>query len=426
MPDEANHTKHYRGVEHRLLPGSRSKGKKLAGLAGACRFAWNKILAQTNERYKHAKESNEPPPPVSFFSLGPRFTKLRREVTWLQKYSANIVKYTLKYQADSWTAFFNDPTGERGRPDFKKKYGSPPSFTAIRGLFHLVGTSIYIQKIGWMKLRRKGGNPYPDGTPILVTVTKEGRSWRASVLYEIDAPDYTENGIAVGIDENTTNVVWTDTTGDRGMLEIPKLTKEEIKVKRYQRKLSRQQNGSNRRNVTKRKIAKWRRKHRRKDVAHQNSRILANQAEVLIREDLNLKGMTKSAKGSLKKPGKHVKAKSGLNRVMLNASHGRFNAYCEYKFRTVVEVDARYTSQTCSSCGYQDKENRKTQSKFECMSCGHTDHADSNASANVLASGIGATGLEVPSGTDALNSVGRSVAVRHSVDPSNGYVEAFA
>ncbi len=62
------------------------------------------------------------------------------------------------------------------------------------------------------------------------------------------------------------------------------------------------------------------------------------------------------------------------------------------KFGRVVPVDPNYTSQRCNQCGHVDKDNRKTQSRFECMVCGHADHAYINASANVLqASGIGAS-----------------------------------
>ncbi len=70
----------YRNITYRLLLGSRSNAKQLAGLAGACRFVWNAILAEQSEAYKKAKEAGEKPPSVSFFSLGKRFTALRRTV----------------------------------------------------------------------------------------------------------------------------------------------------------------------------------------------------------------------------------------------------------------------------------------------------------------------------------------------------------
>ncbi len=382
--------KEYRGIEYRLLPGSRSNASKLSGIAGACRFVWNHFLAKNKEEYELAKENGAKKPSTSFFSLGKEFTQLRKEIDWMQEYSFKIVRYTLKYQADAWQGFYK---GVRKHPRFHSKYGKRPSFTIPENVKIRDG-QLLIPKVGWMRIRRKGGNPYPDGKPVKATVKKVGRQWRVSVIYEIDTWERTENGVTVGVDLNTYNVACTHSTGEREMLSIPKPDKKAIRIRRYQRKLARQQKGSNRRRVTKRRIAKWKRKQKnaRKSVAHHHSRALANRAETLVREDLKIRNMTKSAKGTVENPGKNVKAKAGLNRVIQNAGWGRFNQYCDYKFRNVVEVDARYTSQRCSVCGHTCKENRKTQSKFKCVACGHADHADLNASANILASGIGATG----------------------------------
>ena len=382
--------KEYRGIDYRLLPGSRSNARKLSGIAGACRFVWNHFLAKNKEEYELAKKNGAKKPSTSFFSLGKEFTQLRKEIDWMQEYSFKIVRQTLKYQADAWQGFYR---GVRKHPRFHSKYGKRPSFTIPENV-KIKDGQLHIPKVGWMRIRRKGGNPYPDGKPVKATVKKVGRQWRVSVIYEIGTQARTENGVTVGVDLNTYNVACTHSTGEREMLSIPKPDKKAIRIRRYQRKLARQQKGSNRRRLTKRKIAKWKRKQKnaRKSVAHHHSRALANRAETLVREDLKIRNMTKSAKGTVENPGKNVKAKAGLNRVIQNAGWGRFNQYCDYKFRNVVEVDARYTSQRCSVCGHTSKDNRKTQCKFKCVACGHADHADLNASANILASGIGASG----------------------------------
>jgi IS605 OrfB family transposase len=51
----------------------------------------------------------------------------------------------------------------------------------------------------------------------------------------------------------------------------------------------------------------------------------------------------------------------------------------------VIEVDPRYSSQTCARCGYVDKRNRPDQSTFSCVSCGHSASADTNAAQNLRA-----------------------------------------
>ncbi len=393
----------YRGIEYRLLPGTQWKAHLLAGLCGACRFVWNSILEQINGEVKDKDTEN---PSTSFYSLINRYPILRKETGWLSKYSSAIVRYTLKHQAEAWQAFFK---GLRDHPTFHNKYNHK-SFTAPKGTFKIVDDSIYIQKVGWMKIRRKGGNPYPDGEPIEVTVKKDGRYWKISVLYKVYLPEQVDDGKEIGIDLNTYNISYSSTDGEQGMLPLPDLTDKEIKIRRYQRKLARQQKGSGRYKRTKRRINKWKRKQKncRVNAAHQHSRQLSNKAHTLKREDLKITAMSKSAKGTVENPGTNVKAKAGLNRVIQNAGWGRFNSYCDYKFGNVILVDPKYTSQRCNQCGHTDKVNRKTQSRFECMACGHTDHADINASANVLqAFGIGASarGGAFPSGTPMIREM---------------------
>ena len=395
----------FRGITYRLCPGTQEKANLLSGLCGACRFVWNVILGQVNEEYSQSKETGSDKPNVSRFSLITRYPSLRKEIGWLSKYSSAIVRFTLFNQSDAWIAFFK---GKRKHPTFHNRF-QHNSFTAPKGAFKIVDNSVYIQKVGWMKFRRKGGNPYPDGEPIELTVKKDGRYWKMSVLYKIPTLKTTENGVAIGIDLNTCNVAWTSTEGERGMLDIKKPHLKEIKIRRYQRKLARQQKGSGRYKDTQRKISKLKRQQRnaRKNQDHQNSRALANRAQVLIREDLKIENMSKSAKGTIENPGTNVRQKSGLNRVILNASWGRFNKYCDYKIGMIILVDPKYTSQRCSKCGYTSKENRKTQSKFKCMTCGYTDHADYNSSANILASGIGAAarGGAFPLGTPMIREM---------------------
>jgi len=63
-------------------------------------------------------------------------------------------------------------------------------------------------------------------------------------------------------------------------------------------------------------------------------------------------------------------------------------AKAESAGRTVVEVDARHTSQRCAACGHVAPGNRVTQAGFRCTACGHTAHADVNAAVNILRAGL--------------------------------------
>lgn len=161
-------------------------------------------------------------------------------------------------------------------------------------------------------------------------------------------------------------------------------------VKRYQRKLTRQSKGSNRRKVTLYRIAKLKDKDAnvRQDFWHQTTRKIVNQSKVVVIEDLKLKQMTKKPKAKISEiTGKWEKngarAKSGLNRVLLNTGLGMFEQFLSYKLaianKPLFKIDPKYTSQECANCGHIHPSNRATQSGFQCVSCGHTDNADHNA-----------------------------------------------
>lgn len=78
-----------------------------------------------------------------------------------------------------------------------------------------------------------------------------------------------------------------------------------------------------------------------------------------------------------------ARAKSGLNRSILDKGFGLLERFCAYKAmkacKAFFKVSALYTSQECADCGHIHPDNRQTQSVFLCERCGHTDNADRNA-----------------------------------------------
>ncbi|MDY0222868.1 MAG: transposase, partial [Desulfobacterium sp.] len=158
-------------------------------------------------------------------------------------------------------------------------------------------------------------------------------------------------------------------------------------LKRLQTQLSRQRKGSNRRRRTKNKIGRAHDKiaNIRKDFCHQTSRKLIDKPEtkIYVLEDLRTKNMTKSAKGTIEKPGKSVKAKSGLNRSILDKGWNMMENFIKYKAfiagKVMYKVPAAYTSQECAVCGHIHSDNRISQELFLCLVCGNADNADNNA-----------------------------------------------
>jgi putative transposase len=99
-------------------------------------------------------------------------------------------------------------------------------------------------------------------------------------------------------------------------------------------------------------------------------------------EKLQVKNMSKSAQGSVEKPGTNVNSKSGLSRSIPDQGWSGFATTLRYKLaeRGGELVDPRYTSQACAECGVIDKSNRRDQARFVCVACGH---ADVNAARNI-------------------------------------------
>ena len=129
----------------------------------------------------------------------------------------------------------------------------------------------------------------------------------------------------------------------------------------------------------------------RRDFLHKLTTTISKSHAMVVIEALKIKNMSKSARGTITNPGKNVKAKSGLNKAILDQGWGEFKRQLKYKLQwlggILVEVAPQYTSQKCSQCGYTQKLNRTAQYSFCCIACNYQEHADINAARNILAAG---------------------------------------
>ena len=146
--------------------------------------------------------------------------------------------------------------------------------------------------------------------------------------------------------------------------------------------------GSNRRGRVKHAIARLRAREsdRRKDWAEKASTGMARRFDVIRVEGLQIKNMTRSARGTRENPGRNVRAKAGLNRGILGSGWGLLVRRLEDKAPGRVEkVKPHYTSQRCSACGQVDRDSRESQAVFRCTACGFAANADVNAAINIAA-----------------------------------------
>jgi transposase len=117
------------------------------------------------------------------------------------------------------------------------------------------------------------------------------------------------------------------------------------------------------------------------------SRAVPPGAKYVIRvEDLRIRNMTRSAKGTPENPGQKVAQKAGLNRGILRSGWGLLVRRLEDKAPGRVEkIKPALTSQRCSACGHVDPKSRESQAVFRCTACGFACHADVNAAKNIAA-----------------------------------------
>jgi putative transposase len=134
---------------------------------------------------------------------------------------------------------------------------------------------------------------------------------------------------------------------------------------------------------------------------------------VVFVEDLQVKNMSASSKGTKAKPGKRVAQKSGLNRAILDASPFELRRQLEYKTQwrggLLVAVPPQNTSRKCPECQHTAAENRKRQAKFVCVECGFRAPADYVGAVNIKEAGFAlfatfARGKGVVAGTHRSDS----------------------
>lgn len=206
---------------------------------------------------------------------------------------------------------------------------------------------------------------------------------------------------SVGIDLGVARTMQPD-AGDPYQIDISKIKKIEKQIAIIQRRISKQKKFGDRWKYYQKIIAK---KHSkisriRLNFLHKASNTICKTHAIVVLEDLRVKNMSASAKGTVEDPGRNVKAKSGLNRSILRQGWGMFRDQLRYKTERegglLVLVDPKNTSRRCSNpdCGHTSKSNRKDQQTFECEKCGHTENADKNAAKNIKALGLQSLGFE--------------------------------
>ena len=356
--------------------------QKMTQYAGNCRFLWNKALA-LNLYYLENKQ------PLLWYQELDWFSKLWKqsdEYEFLKLSPAQTLQQTLKQLERAFKDAFDKKQRLKKIPTFKKR-GDRDSFSFPQG-FKLEGKRIFLPKIGWVNFRK---SREVEGTAKNVTVSRQGKHWFVSIQVEIEVHKPVHSSASmIGVDMGVKRLF---TLSDGDFAEPINVNFLKEKIKRLQKRLARMVKFSNNWRKIKEKINRLHTKiaNIRHDTLHKLSTTLSKNHAMIVLENLQIKNMTKSAKGDRDNPGSMVKQKSGLNRVILDQGWGMFKTFLEYKQLCsggqLLLVDPKYTSQTCPECHHRSKNNRQTQAGFECVLCGYKEHADLVGAKNILERG---------------------------------------
>ena len=322
---------------------------------------------------------------LNYAQLTAFLPKWKQDADWLKDCHSQVLQQSMKNLSQ---ALMNFSASRANFPRFKAK-GRKDSCRFPQGVKSDQNNNrIYLPKIGWVRYRN---SRTIIGTIKNVTVFLKCGKWYVSIQIEYEQETLVHSGSDIGIDMG---IVRFATLSDGRYFEpINAFHSLKGKLAKLQRQLKRKTKGSNNWKKLVAKISKLH--HRianiRKNFLHQISNTVSKNHATVYVEDLQVKNMSKSAKGTMENPGKMVKQKSGLNRAILDQAWYEFRRQLEYKLRwrggQLILVSPQYTSQCCPACGHTAKENRTTQALFCCVQYCYTENADVVGAMNVLQRG---------------------------------------
>lgn len=349
---------------------------------GACRFVFNQALALQQQR-RAAGEKR-----LSYAQLSKALTgwKKQPELLWLNDTPSQPLQQALKNLERAYANFFEK---RAAFPRFKKK-GQSESFRYPQGVqLDQANCRIFLPKLGWMKLRLS--RPVL-GTIKNVTVSLRAGKWLVSLQTEREVEQPVPQATsAIGIDMGIARFA---TFSDGNFLApLNSFKCHQVRLARYQRRMARKTPFSSNWKKAKAKVQQLHTHiaNCRNDFLHKASAAISQNHALVCIEDLQVGNLSRSARGSKEKSGKNIKAKSGLNRSIMDQGWYEFRRQLQYKLEwaggMLVVVPPHNTSRTCPGCGHISPDNRCTQARFLCVQCGHRNHADVVGAINVLERG---------------------------------------
>jgi putative transposase len=367
------------------------QARQMCRFAGSCRFVFNKALALQKGRYEQGEKK------LGYAGLCKLLTEWRNsaETAWLADAPVHPLQQALKDLERAYSNFF---AKRADFPRFKKK-GQSDSFRypdPKQIKLDQVNSRLFLPKLGWLRYRNSRD---VLGTVKNVTVSQSCGKWYVSIQTEREAEQPLPQGGTVGIDMGVAR--FATLSDGRFYAPLNSFKRHETALRKAQQAMSRKTKFSNNWKKAKADVQKIHSRigNARRDYLHKVTTTISQNHAMVCIEDLQVRNMSRTAAGTADAPGRNVRAKSGLNKSILDQGWFEFRRQLDYKLAWngghLIAVPPQNTSRTCPCCGHVSAENRQTQARFECVECGFEENADVVGAINVLRAGHARLACEV-------------------------------
>ena len=195
----------YRQITYRLLPEKRSTWRRLDAMLDAQRCLYNAALEERIDCYRKTGKT------LTYFDQAKSLTLCRKALPDMAAIPVAVQRGTLKRLDHAFKGFFQRvKQGGAGFPRFqgRRHFNSLSVVSGVR----VEGHRLRIPGLGWLTIRRRGGNPYSQGKPVSAVLKREEGRWKAVVCHAVSLPERGDNGHVVGVDMNA-GARWRPRTG---------------------------------------------------------------------------------------------------------------------------------------------------------------------------------------------------------------------
>ena len=391
--------------------------QQVLDMAGAL---YNAALQERRDAYKYGKNH------IGYADQQNQLTLVKQDLPEYRDVDNRIWRATLWRLDKSFKAFFRRvKKGETpGYPRFKGRsryrtiemVATHPSMIKVKA----DGTKGWVSIKGLPSIKVRSRRPLPEPTRLqTIRITMRPTGVTVDLVYQRNEAGITSvQGQPIAIDLGVNQRL---TLSDGTVIE-PR-TANRAREESLRHKVSTARKGSKRRGKRVQALARECRRNqvRNRNQCHRITSRLVKTHPVIVIEDLKLRNMTASAKGTIENPGANVAQKAGLNRSILEQSLGlmtqQLRCKAEWAGSQLIEVNPAYTSMTCSQCGNRNADRAEEYRVFRCEKCHMEMDRDHNAAINILNKGLAAqqgannpaaetqamkTATRVPSGSSCM------------------------